>query len=102
MLATVAELKKVLPITNLGYCRVVRDKIGTPEQAAKFIEGLRRAGIPEWPYGDQRAPEDRLDAEELRAVVAGPIWKGKLENGVEFIQYFDSSGVFAYRSTVGC
>lgn len=98
--ATVAELKKVLPITNLGYYRVVRDNFGTPEQSAQFIEGLRRAGIPQWPYGDQRQPEDRLDADELRAVVAGTIWKGKLENGVEFIQYFDSSGVFAYRSTV--
>lgn len=100
MQATVAELKKVFPITNLGYYRAVRANIGTPEQSAQFIEGLRRAGIPEWPYGDQRQSEDRLDADQLRKVVAGPIWKGKLENGVEFVQYFDSGGVFAYRSAV--
>lgn len=97
--AVAAELQEVLPITNLGYYSVLRQNIGTPEQNAHFIDGLRRAGIPEWPYGDQRQPEDRLDADELRAVVAGPLWTGKLENGVDFMQYFDPAGNFAYRST---
>ncbi len=96
--ATVSELQDILPITNLGYYAVLRGNIGTREQAAHFIEGLRRAGIPEWPYGDRRAPENRLNAAELRAVVAGPLWTGELENGVDFVQFFDRKGSFAYRS----
>ena len=26
------------------------------------------------------------------------LWTGKLENGVDFVQYFDPAGNFAYRS----
>lgn len=99
MKAVVAELEQVLPITNLGFYSVLRENIGTREQTARFIEGLRRAGIPEWPYGDQRQPKDRLDAKDLRALVAVPLWTGELENGVDFVQYFDPAGNFAYRST---
>ena len=97
--ATVAELKVVLPNTNLGFYTVLREGIGTPDQTAHFIEGLRRAGIPEWPYDDRRLAEDRLSADELRAVVAGQVWTGELKNGVDFVQYFDPKGNFAYRST---
>ena len=45
----VSELKDVIPITNLGFYAVLSGNIGTPEQAAHFLEGLRRAGIPDWP-----------------------------------------------------
>lgn len=96
--ATVAELRNILPITNLGYYSVLRATVGTKDQLARFIEGLRRAGIPEWPYGEARRPEDRLGPAELRAVVAGPLWTGKLENGVDFVEYFDHAGNIAYRS----
>ena len=97
--STVAELRSIFPITNLGYYSVLRATVGTKDQLARFIEGLRRAGIPEWPYGVARRPEDRLGPEELRVVVAGPLWTGKLENGVDFVQYFDHAGNIAYRST---
>lgn len=97
--AIVAELKELVPITNLGFYAVLSENIGTPEQAAHFIEGLRRAGIPEWPFDDQRREQDRLGQDELRAVAAGPVWRGELANGVGFVQYFDRSGHFAYAST---
>jgi TolB-like protein/DNA-binding SARP family transcriptional activator/lipopolysaccharide biosynthesis regulator YciM len=97
--AIVSELKEVLPITNLGYYAVLHENIGTPEQTAHFIEGLRRAGIPEWPFNDRRREEDRLSSDELRALIAKPTWKGKLANGVDFVQYFDHTGSFAYGST---
>jgi adenylate cyclase len=96
--AAVAELKEVLPITNLGFYRVLGQGIGTHEQAAHFIEGLRRAGIPEWPYGDQRPLADRLGGDDLRALVSGRTWEGALKNGVRFVQFFDPEGEFAYRS----
>ncbi|HWJ74811.1 MAG TPA: tetratricopeptide repeat protein [Kaistia sp.] len=95
----VAELMKVIPIANLGFYAVLRDNIGTPEQTARLIERLRLAGLPEWPFGDRRRTEDRLGPDELRTVSAGPVWTGTLQNGVDFVQYFDRSGGFAYRST---
>lgn len=95
----VAELKKVVPIANLGFYAVLRENVGTPQQTARLIEGLRLAGLPEWPYDDRRKDEDRLSSDELRTLSAGPVWTGELQNGVDFIQYFDRSGGFAYRST---
>jgi TolB-like protein/DNA-binding SARP family transcriptional activator len=95
----VSELKEVVPITNLGFYALLSENIGTPEQAAHFIEGLRRAGIPEWPFDDRRREKDRLSHDELSTIVAGPVWKGELANGVGFVQYFDRSGSFAYGST---
>lgn len=95
----VAELKDIVPIANLGFYSVLRQNIGTPEQTARLIEGLRRAGIPQWPFGDQRNPADRIGNAELRTITGGPVWTGKLENGVDFVQYFDPAGGFAYRST---
>ncbi len=97
--AAVAELKKVLPITNLRFYSVLGEGIGPPEQRAHFIEGLRQAGIPEWPYGDQRSPADRLGGDNLRALVSERTWEGKLKNGVGFVQFFDTKGQFAYRSS---
>ncbi|MBN8999876.1 MAG: tetratricopeptide repeat protein [Rhizobiales bacterium] len=95
----VAELLKIIPIANLGFYAVLRENTGTPEQTARLIEGLRLAGLPEWPFDDRRQAEDRLGADELRAVAAGPLWTGELQNGVDFVQYFDRTGGFAYRST---
>jgi adenylate cyclase len=97
--AIVAELKELVPITNLGFYAVLSKNIGTSEQTAHFIEGLRRAGIPDWPFDDRRREQDRLSQDELRAVAAGPVWKGELANGVGFVQYFDRGGGFAYAST---
>ena len=95
----VAELMDVVPIANLGFYAVLRENIGTPQQTTRLIEGLRLAGIPEWPFGDRRRAEDRIGLDELRSLSAGPVWTGKLENGVDFVQYFDKAGGFAYRSS---
>lgn len=97
--AIVAELMQVVPIANLGFYAVLSENTGTPAMTAHFIEGLRLAGIPEWPFGDRRNQSDRLSQDELDQLVRGSVWKGELANGVEFIQYFDHTGGFAYGST---
>lgn len=98
-LATVTELRGILPITNLGFYAVLRKNVGTSDQISRFIEGLRRAGIPEWPYGDERRPEDRLGVDELRTVIKGPRWVGELKNGVSFVQEFEGRDGFGYSSS---
>ena len=95
----VAELKQVVPIANLGFYAVLSENMGASEQTDHFIEGLRLAGIPEWPFDDHRNKQDRLNHDELRSLVTESVWKGELANGVGFIQYFDRDGGFAYGST---
>jgi adenylate cyclase len=95
----VAELMQVVPIANLGFYAVLSENTGTPDLTAHFIKGLRLAGIPDWPFNDQRDQKDRLTKDELGSLVRGSVWKGKLANGVEFVQYFDHAGGFAYGST---
>jgi adenylate cyclase len=97
--ATVAELRQVLPITNLAFYEVMRADVGTPEQTARFVEGLRLAGVPPWPFDDRRRLEDRVGPEELGRLATTTVWTGRLQNGAAFVQYFDQSGGFAYRST---
>ena len=95
----VAELLQMVPIANLGFYAVLSENSGTPALTSHFIEGLRLAGIPEWPFDDQRDRKDRLNPDELGPLVKGSVWKGRLANGVEFVQYFDRAGGFAYGST---
>ena len=95
----VAELRALLPITNLSFYRVMRANIGTPAQTEHFVEGLRLAGVPVWPFDDQRRPEDRVGPADLDGLVKGVAWTGRLQNGVQFAQYFDKGGGFAYRSS---
>lgn len=95
----VSELMQVVPIANLGLYAVLSENTGTPELTGHFIEGLRLAGIPEWPFGDQRDERDRLKQDELGSLVRESVWKGQLANGVAFVQYFDHAGKFAYGST---
>jgi adenylate cyclase len=93
-----SQLKELVPTINLQLYSVMTENVGTVEQKAHFIDGLRRAGIPEWPFDDRRSETDRLSQEELRKVMAGPVWKGQLQNGVVFVQYFGNGGSFAYKS----
>lgn len=95
---TTERLLKSFPIANLSYYRVAREQLRTPTQAERLIEGLERAGLPEWPYGAM--PEDgRLVAGvNLEKAVFGRTWTGVRASGTPFIQENGRNGAFAYRS----
>ena len=70
----------------------------TPEQTRSFLDGLRRAGVPDWPNGFQRDEGDRLTGAELAAVAANSSSSGRLGDGRPFQRQSDAEGVFSYRT----
>ena len=70
-----------------------------------WIDALRVAGVPEWPFGFEGRDEDRLTDEQLRALVFGGntmrlrVWKNRKElwPNVAFMT-IASDGHYRYRS----
>lgn len=93
-----AKLTALIPAVNLElYAAVYRNR-RTAEQNARFLDGLRRAGIPQWPRGFQGRAADRVTGAELAALAGASSWVGKLGDGTPFWQQTDADGTFAYRT----
>ncbi|MDC9809207.1 adenylate/guanylate cyclase domain-containing protein [Rhizobium binxianense] len=92
-----AKLLELFPESNLTYYGYLYD-YWRDGDLQRHLAGLRKAGIPEWPFGFTGNQADRLGEAELRTLVDGKSWTGKHKNGTDFIQYFDKDGNTAYRS----
>ncbi len=63
------------------------------------LDSLRKAGVPEWPFGYQANTEDRLDAAAIKKLTFGQTWIGNdTVNGGPFIQENGADGKIAFRS----
>ena len=91
------SLLRLFPASNLAYYGYLyhywRD-----EDRRHHLEGLRKAGITEWPFGFEGRDADRLDGAELAVLINNQTWVGKHKNGTDFLQFFDQAGNTAYRS----
>jgi len=92
-----ARLEELFPDSNLTYYSYLYDYWRT-EDLRYHLDGLRAAGIPEWPFGFEGSEADRLGEAELQDLTGDKVWKGKHKNGTEFVQFFDKAGNTAYRS----
>jgi adenylate cyclase len=92
-----AMLQRV-PSLSIQFYRVLDAHHGRSEDLARRLEGLRKAGIPEWPYGFPDRPEDRLDGAQVSALTFGRTWQGQHENGEPFFAQNSADGTTAYRS----
>ncbi|NIM26690.1 MAG: hypothetical protein GTO67_03955 [Gammaproteobacteria bacterium] len=70
-----------------------------PADRDYFLSALREAGLPEWPFGFQGRPDDRLDGQTLKGIAFNRTWSGQVNQGMPFIQEIDEQGIVAYRST---
>ncbi|YBV94248.1 tetratricopeptide repeat protein (plasmid) [Phyllobacteriaceae bacterium JZ32] len=92
-----AKLLELFPDTNLTYYGYLYD-YWREADLSYHLTGLRKAGIPEWPFGFEGRKADQVNGTELQDLVRGKTWIGKHKNGTDFIQYFDNAGNTAYRS----
>ncbi|HEY3149131.1 MAG TPA: tetratricopeptide repeat protein, partial [Dongiaceae bacterium] len=66
-----------------------------------LISALRRAGLPEWPYGFSGDERDRLKGEEIAGLVIGHTLRGFAEPGARpAIMQIGKDGQAAFRSPV--
>jgi adenylate cyclase len=94
-----AALYQRWPANNLAYYRVLYAHYRRKEDLAFHLDALRKAGMPEWPYGHEEHEEDRLDAAAIRSLAFGRTWTGRTEEGLTFVQEIASDGTVAFRSS---
>ena len=94
----VERLYENVPFANLAYYRALWAHYERKEDLEHLIGALRKADIPEWPYGYQSRVEDRLDSLALEALMSGRTWVGHDFSGAPFIQQFTDDGRIALRS----
>ncbi len=92
-----AHLLQLFPESNLTYYGYIYD-YWREEDRNRHLEGLRKAGITLWPFGFEGREADRLDEQQLGALIHDTTWAGVHQNGTNFMQFFDRAGNTAYRS----
>jgi adenylate cyclase len=91
------SLYETYPFANLAYIRVLYAHHKRAEDLEHRIEALRKAGVPDWPYGYEPRLDDRLDRESLEALTLGRTWVGYDSTGARFVQEFNEDGRVAFR-----
>ena len=87
------------PFSSLAYHRLHYQHYKRPEDLEFRLDALRRAGLPEWPFGYEGKPEDRLDAAALEEITTGHTWPGwDVSRNDSFVQEFGAAGTLVYAS----
>ena len=94
----IIELLRSYPSNNVQFYRLLEDHHRREEDLALWIEALRRAGMPEWPYDYRGDAQARLSGDEIRALAFGHVWQGHLEGGLPALLQIDAGGQTAFRT----
>ncbi len=96
--AEVNEMLKKRPWVNLAYFQLFYAYHKRPEDLGHRIEALRKAGMPNWPFGYEGRAEDRLDRDAIKKVTFGRTLVGySAADGVPFVKQIGEDGTVAYR-----
>ncbi len=93
-----AKLLAVFPPLSINDRREQYSYYKRSEDLEHLLGALQEAGVPEWPFGFEGRPEDRLNAHAVKEIVFGRTWSGRVNQGTPFIQEIDEHGTMAYRS----
>jgi adenylate cyclase len=85
---------------NLAYFRTFWAYHKRKEDLEHSIDSLRKAGMPEWPFGYEGRPANRLDERAIAALIFGRTWNGQDPDGAPFFQEISKDGKVAFRSPV--
>jgi adenylate cyclase len=64
-----------------------------------LLDSLRRAGLPEWPFGFSGDERDGLKGEEIARLVLGHTLQGHIEPNIPAMMQIGQDGKAAFRST---
>jgi adenylate cyclase len=90
-------LKKWWPKLNLAYYRVILRHYKREEDRDHIVNALRKAGVPEWPFGYEGREEDRVAGSAIRALLFGRTRIGYYENRVPWSIEYSEDGKWVYR-----
>jgi adenylate cyclase len=94
----VEVLLQRVPSANVQFYRVMYAHHRRSEDLARRLDGLRKAGLREWPYGYPDDTRQRLDGAQVSALTLGRTWRGQHQSGEPFLIQISEDGTTAYRS----
>ena len=97
--AEIEIILEAIPNNCLSFYRIYYSHYKREADRAHLLDALRKAGLPEWPFGYEGSPEDRLDGSALKTLAFGRTWVGNTSAGLQFMQEISADGKVAYRST---
>ena len=74
------------PEANLTYYRVLYSHHKRQEDLDFRIDALRKAGLPQWPYGYEGREEDRLTHKEVKHLLFDRIWRERSQSPSRQVQ----------------
>lgn len=92
------RLVSLMPNANLRLTKQRYALLRDRKQNERLLEGLRRAGLPEWPYRFIPNEKLRLTGRDLAALTQGAQWTGQLGNGSTFRLESDAEGGFTFHA----
>jgi tetratricopeptide (TPR) repeat protein len=94
---TVSVLLGREPSLSLQFWKLMFAHLREADDLRRCLEGLRKAGSPEWPFGYVGRPEHRIEQTEAEALTLGRIWQGRHESGMPFVAQMSQDGTLAFR-----
>jgi adenylate cyclase len=95
--AEVDGMLTLWPEANLTYYRVLYSHHKRQEDLDFRINALRKAGLPQWPYGYEGREEDRLTHKEIKHLLFDRIWRGFRVGAEEFNRENNEDGIVGFR-----
>ena len=96
--AEIESLLKEMPADCLAFYRIFLAHHKRETDRAHMIEALRKAGLPEWPFGYVGRTEDRIEGSALKTLAFSRTWIGHTSTGLQFMQEIGTDGKVAFRS----
>jgi len=93
----VEVLLERVPSYSVEFERVMLAHLRREEDLKRCLEGLRKAGFPEWPFGYEAPDGRRIGESEGRALTFGQTWRGQHELATPFIAQISQGGTVAFR-----
>jgi TolB-like protein/class 3 adenylate cyclase/cytochrome c-type biogenesis protein CcmH/NrfG len=94
----IAKVLAVFPPFSINDRRDSYSYYKRSEDLEHVLGALQEAGVPEWPFGFEGRPEDRLNEHAVKEIAFGRTWSGRVNQGTPFFQEIDEHGIMAYRS----
>jgi TolB-like protein/class 3 adenylate cyclase/Flp pilus assembly protein TadD len=85
------------PFASLSYYRALHANHRQAADVDLRLTALKKAGVPEWPYGYEPPDEERLDGQSLAGLTDGQAWSGATLSGMRFYQQFTGDGRVVLR-----
>ena len=84
------------PSMNVQFHKLMLAHFRRGDDLNRCLEGLRNAGLPEWPFGYEGTDERRWTGLK-RTLTLGRTWQGQHELATPFIAQISQDGTVAFR-----